>query len=221
MLGNLGSLNIEQGRLELGREQSEAALAIHRDTGERIEEGQTLANIALLDQAAGRVEAARSTFFAALAIARDASNRRQEGVVLGHLGALESENGQLDAGAPALRPGARHPSRRRQSSLRAGMVLAQLGRPARRSRDGLDEARALLAEGEAQLRAVDEKLELMSLLCLRGRLELAAGESTRAQATLAEADSGARALDLDADSKLWKEIAALREAIGAGRSTAR
>jgi hypothetical protein len=94
-----------------------------------------------------------------------------------------------------------------------GALLTQQGR--------LDEARALLAEGEAQLRAVDEKLELASLLCLRGRLELAAGDLARAQASLAEADSDARALDLGADSKLWKEIGALREAIGAGRSTAR
>ena len=158
MLGNLGSLNIEQGRLGIGREQSEAALAIHRDTGERVEEGQALTNIAMLDQAAGRVEAARSNFAAALAIARDASNRRQEGVVLGCWRALESEKGQLERGAPALRPGARHPSRRRQSSLREGVVLAQLADLlTQQGRD--EEARVLLAQGEAHLRAVDETLE--------------------------------------------------------------
>lgn len=219
VLGNLGSLNMEQGRLEMGREQSEAALAIHRDTGERIEEGQTLANIALLDQAEGRVEAARRNFSAALAIARDASNRRQEGVVLGCLGALESENGQPDAArlhfeqALAIH---RAVGNRRSE----GVVLTQLADLlARQGRD--EEARALLAQGEAHLRAVGEMLDLVGLLCLRGRLELAAGEAARAQATLAEADSVARELDLHADSTLWKEIAALRESIGAGRSTAR
>ena len=219
VLGNLGSLNTEQGRLGMGREQSEAALAIHRDTGERIEEGQTLANIGLLDQAEGRVEAARSNFFAALAIARDASNRRQEGVVLGLLGALESENGQLDEArlhydqALAIH---RAVGNRRSE----GGVLAQLADLlARQGRD--EEARALLAQAEAHLRAVGETLELAWLLCLRGRLELAAGEPERARRSLEEADSGARALDLDADSNVWKEIAALREAIGAGRSTAR
>lgn len=219
VLGNLGSLNMEQGRLEMGREQSEAALAIHRDTGERIEEGQTLANIALLDQAEGRVEAARRNFLAALAIARDASNRRQEGVVLGCLGALESENGQPDAArlhceqALAIH---RAVGNRRSE----GVVLTQLADLlARQGRH--EEARALLAQGEAHLRAVGETLDLVGLLCLRGRLELAAGEAARAQATLAETDSVARELDFDADSQLWKEIAALREAIGAGRSTAR
>ena len=218
VLGNLGSLYMEQGRLEMGREQSEAALAIHRDTGERIEEGQMLANIALLDQAVGRVEAARRNFFAALAIARDASNRRQEGVVLGCLGALESENGQLDEArlhfeqALAIH---RAVGNRRSE----GVVLTQLADLLARQGRG-EEARALLAQGEAHLRAVGETLDLTGLLCLRGRLELAAGEAARAQATLAEAESDARALGLDADSKLWKEIAALRAAIGAGRSTA-
>jgi hypothetical protein len=72
-----------------------------------------------------------------------------------------------------------------------------------------------------ELRAVDERLELVSLLCRRGRLELAAGEAAGAQASLAEADSGARTLNLDADSKMWKEIAALREATSAGRAKAR
>jgi predicted ATPase/class 3 adenylate cyclase/Tfp pilus assembly protein PilF len=218
VLGNLGSMNSGQGHLELAREQSEAALAIHRDTGERIEEGQALTNIAMLDQESGHVEAARSNYFAALAIARDASNRRQEGVVLGQLGALEIENGQPDAARVHFDQAlAIHRAVGNRRS--AGMVLRQLGdlltRQAR-----LDEARALLAESEAQLRAVDEKLELMSLLCLRGRLELAAGETTRARATLAEAESGTRALDIDADSKVCREIAALRETIGAGRSAA-
>lgn len=100
------------------------------------------------------------------------------------------------------------------------MVLAHLG-DLLTEQGRLDEARTLLAEGEAQLRAVDEKLELVSLLCVRGRLALAMGDAWRAQATLTEAEGGARALDLDTDSKLWNEIAALREAIGAGGATAR
>ena len=35
----------------------------------------------------------------------------------------------------------------------------------------------------------------------------------RGRLTACEADSGARALGLDADSKLWKDLAALREAL--------
>ncbi len=218
VLGNLGSLNTEQGRLELGREQTEAALAIHRDTGERIEEGQALGNIAMLDQAAGHVEAARSNFLAALAIARDASNRRQEGVVLGCLGGLESENGQLDEArlhydqALAIH---RAVGNRRSE----GVVLAQLADLlARQGRN--EEAHVLLAQGEGHLRAVGEPLDLAELLCLRGRLELAAGEPERARQSLEEANIGAEALDLDPGAKLCQGIAALRRAIDAARPTA-
>ena len=219
VLGNLGSLNFEQGRLGPGREQSEAALAIHRDTGERVEESQTLTNIALLDQSEGRVGDARSNFLAALAIAQDAGNRRHEGVILGHLGALESEHGRLDAArvhydqALAIH---RAVGNRRSE----GEVLAQLADLLARQGRG-EEARALVAQGETHLRAVDQKLALVSLLCLRGRLELGAGEPERAQRSLDEANTVAEDLGIDPDSRLWKELAALREAIGADRPTAR
>ena len=219
VLGNLGTLNIEQGRLAAGREQCEAALAIHRDTGERIEEGNVLANVALLDQDQGRIEEARSSFCLALTIARETGNRRQEGVVLGHLGALERELGELDA-ARSHYDQALAIHRAVGNRRYEGVVLAQLGDLlARQGRRG--EARALLAEGEAHLRTVDEKLELVALLCLRGRLELADDEPERARSSLVEANDSAEALDLDPDSKLWKEIAALREAIDAAPPTAR
>jgi len=219
VLGNLGSLNTEQGRLAIGREQCEAALAIHRDTGERVEEGNALTNLAMLDQTEGRVEDARGKFAAALAITREAGNRRSEGVVLGMLGALEREQGRLEQ-ARTHYDQALQIHRAVGNRRYAGSVLGQLGN-LRTQQGHLEEARALLSEGEAQLRAVDEKLELLGLLCLRGRLELAAGELARAQALLAEADRGARALALDADSKLWKEIAALRQAIETARPAAR
>ena len=99
-------------------------------------------------------------------------------------------------------------------------MLAQLGDLlARQGRD--KEACALLEQAEVRLRAVGEKLELTGLLCLRGRLELAAGEPERARAMLEEANSGAEALDLDPGTKVWKEIAALRQAIHAARPAAR
>jgi predicted ATPase/class 3 adenylate cyclase/Tfp pilus assembly protein PilF len=219
VLGNLGSLNMEQGRIAIGREQCEAALAVHRDTGERVEEGNALINLGTIDQSQGLVDEARRKFLAALAIARESGNRRGEGVVLGMLGALEVEQGRIEH-AQAHYDQALSIHHAVGNRRYAGMVLARLG-DLLTQQGRLEEARALLAQGEAQLRAVDEKLELASLLCLRGRLELAAGDATRAQASLAEADSDARALGLEEDSKLWNEIAALREAISTGRSTAR
>ncbi|HEY2558895.1 MAG TPA: tetratricopeptide repeat protein [Caldimonas sp.] len=219
VLGNLGTLNIEQGRHTLGREQCEAALAIHRDAGDRTEEGNVLANLATLDLGEGRIDEARARLTAALAIAREAGNRRTQGVVLGMLGALEREQGRSEPARThfeqALILDRAVGNRRYEGMALAGLgdLMTQQGR--------LDEAGALLTQAEAQLRAVDEKLELVALLCGRGRLELAAGERSRAETSLAEADHGARSLQLDPESKLWDEIAALRAAIAAGRPTAR
>jgi predicted ATPase/class 3 adenylate cyclase/Tfp pilus assembly protein PilF len=218
VLGNLGNVNIDQGRLALGREQCEAALAIHRDTGERTEEGNALANLATLDLGEGRVDEARLRLTAALEIAREAGNRRTEGVVLGMLATLEHQQGRIEEAethyAQALVLDREVGNRRYEGTALAGLgdLLTQQGR--------LDEARTTLARAETLLRAVDEKVELVALLCGRGRLELAAGERARAGTSLHEADEVARALQLDPASKLWIEIAALREAIaGAGPTT--
>jgi predicted ATPase len=96
VLGNLGMLNVEQGRLDVGRSQVEAALALHRDTGERAEEGIALVNLAGIEQASGRIDEARAKLGAALAIAREVGNRRTEGAVLEALGAIEHEHGNAE-----------------------------------------------------------------------------------------------------------------------------
>ena len=206
-------LNIEQGRLGPGASNREAALAIHRDTGERIEEGKALTNMpsSIRPKAVSRPRA--SNFFAALAIARDAGNRRHEGIVLGSWARSKaSRAGSTQARLHYDQALAIHRAvgNRRYEGAVLGSSADLLARQGR-----VEEARAF-SGARRSASARRPKLELAGLLCLRGRLELAAGEPARAQASLAEADSGARALDLDADSKLWKEIAALRDAIDGG-----
>ena len=100
--------------------------------------------------------------------------------MLGLLGALESENGPIERRSLHFDQALgihRAVGNRRDE----GVVLAQLAdllaRQGRRRRSACP-----TAQGEAHLRALDEKLELAALLCLRGRLELAAGEPTRALA---------------------------------------
>jgi hypothetical protein len=57
-------------------------------------------------------------------------------------------------------------------------------------------------KAKTHLRAIDEKLQLVSLLCLCGRLDLATDEPGRAFSSLDEAVGGAEALRLDPASPL-------------------
>ena len=55
-----------------------------------------------------------------------------------------------------------------ETQANRGDVLAGIGRR--------DEARAALLEGEAVLREIGDALDLAKLLCVRGRVEVAAGD---------------------------------------------
>jgi predicted ATPase len=100
VLGNLGGLDCELGRLEEARVHFEAALAIHREVNDRLYEGVALANLGTLHRIQGRMEEARAHFEAALAIRREIGHRRGEGIVIGNLAALDYEQGRFEeAGA--------------------------------------------------------------------------------------------------------------------------
>jgi len=219
ILGNLGMLNVEQGRVEIGRAQCEAALAIHRDTGERAEEAVTLLNLAAIDQASGRFDDARDKLVAGLAIAREVGNRRTEGGALESLGAVEHRSGHVDL-ALARYEEALALHRAVGNRRSQGTVLGQLGE-LRLQAGRLDEARALFAAGEAELRAIDARLDLVWLLCLRARLELACADRARALALLDEAARAAEELRLEPGSHVLSEIAALRAAVVGDDATGR
>ena len=216
------SLNIEQGRLANGtramRGRARGPSRHRRARSRRARRWPTSPCSTRQPVSRGRTEQFLARRWRSRAMRAIAAS---EGVVLGHARApRDASKGRIER-----RPGCT--TTRHSPSIATSAIVVAKAWCSRSSADLLarqgrdEEARALLAQGEAHLRAVGQTLDLVGLLCLRGRLEFAAGEPARALATLAEADSGARALGLDADSKLWKEIAALREAIGAGRSTAR
>ena len=212
-LGNLGSLALDLGRFEAAREHCLAALAIHRDTGERLEEGNALCNLGSAHRGRGEPDAARRMFEASLAVAREVGNRREEGVVLDLLGMLDHEQG-FDATARTRYDEALTIHRAVGNRHHEGVVLAHLG-DLLSGQGRRDEARVVFGQGEALLRALGEKLELAALLCARGRLELAAGDSARAHAALAAAQDEASLPDLAPDSGLRKDIEELRRAIEA------
>jgi hypothetical protein len=68
-----------------------------------------------------------------------------------------------------------------------------------------------LAQGEALLREVGDKVQLGLLMCTRGHCELLAGDGSAARATLAEAVLLAEAAGVALESGLGRKIARLRE----------
>ena len=90
----------------------DAALAIHREAGNRRAEGSVLGNLGLLHHEQGRIEQARAHYEAALAIHREMGDRRFEGIVLGNLGNLHGDQGQVERGAgDTTRPRSPSPAR--------------------------------------------------------------------------------------------------------------
>ena len=84
------------------REHYEAALAIHREAGNRRVEGIVLGNLGALHQAQGRMEAARRCSHESTTILRDASDGLELGKFLCKRGELEVQQGNIPAARAGL-----------------------------------------------------------------------------------------------------------------------
>ncbi len=84
------------GKMEQARGHFEEALAIHREVGDRRNEGKVLGNLGLLSLDQGRMAEACEHLEAALAIQREVGNRRVEGIVLDSLGTLHRRLGRME-----------------------------------------------------------------------------------------------------------------------------
>ena len=91
-----GGGTLGQGHLEQARAQNGAALAIHREVGNRRSEASALCNLSMMDFEQGRLVEALAHSEDALVIAREAGDRRNESIVLGNLGSLYRELGKGD-----------------------------------------------------------------------------------------------------------------------------
>ena len=96
MLANIGVACRDQGRVDEARAHLEAALAIHREVGNRRDEGFVLGHLGLLHSTQGRWEDARLNLEAALCAHREVGNRRHEAAVIGGLADLQVRQGQID-----------------------------------------------------------------------------------------------------------------------------
>ena len=96
VLSCLGGACRVAGRMEDAREHYEGALAIHREVGDRRNEGIVLQSLGTLYRGQGRMEEACEHYERALAIHREVGNRRDEGIVLGGLGNLHLLQGRME-----------------------------------------------------------------------------------------------------------------------------
>ena len=99
LLGNLGSVHMNQGRLEEAAAHYSQALTIHREVGNRRFEGIVLGYLGILNVQQGRIEEAAIHYTQSLAMAREVGYSRGEGVMLANLGALHKQQGRLEEAA--------------------------------------------------------------------------------------------------------------------------
>jgi serine/threonine protein kinase/tetratricopeptide (TPR) repeat protein len=92
----LGHVEMFSGRMEEARLHFEAALAIHRELGERFQECAVLDNLSATLLTQGQLVEARAHSEAALLISREIGARRAEGGIHGLLGNLCRQEGRME-----------------------------------------------------------------------------------------------------------------------------
>ena len=92
----LGVIYRTLGQTEQAAEHHQQALAIARETGDRVGEGNVLGNLGLIYETLGQTEQAAEHYQQALAIARETGDRGSEGSALANLGGIYWILGQTE-----------------------------------------------------------------------------------------------------------------------------
>jgi len=203
-------LHREQGCIPKALGHYKQSLAIAREVGARRSEASTLGNLAILHQEQSRIPEALDHFHQALVVAREVGNGRSEGAALGNLGDLLLSQGDLLGAESHLQDAIAISDQ--AFLIGAGAFRGSLAL-IRAQQGDFDEARSLLAEGEAQLRNV-HKPELGKLLCKKARVEHLAGDLDAAAAALKVAEALSVELSLSSDSELGQALAEARAEAG-------
>ena len=190
----LGTLRLQQGRLDEAENHLEEALALHRAHGLRALAGGVLGNLGILAQEQGARDLARARYDEALAMLRAVGERLLVAHVLGYRASLAQEAGEPE-GAKQAYDEALSILREIGDPRSRGVFLAGLG-GLEASRGGGDAADAAFAKAEAQLDAVGDPALLATLAVHRAQAEvfrydqaLAAGDAAASQAAFAAAEA--------------------------------
>lgn len=214
VLGSLGNVLADQGRCAEARACFDAALAIHREFGDRRFEGVVHGYLGSVYAQEGQPDVAAMHYEAALEIAREVRSRRFECNVLAELGDLRRAQGRL-AEARAHYESALAIAAEVGNRAAEGVVLGSLGGLLRM--EGRHEAaREVLARGEAVLRGLDARLDLVKLLVARAELEHETGNAAAVRRTLDEAEGLVARSGAGPGSELARLLAAVRLRLTAG-----
>jgi len=132
VLGNLGSLREEQGRLDAAREHYERALHISLDIGNRRLEGMVLGLLGALAAQQAQGPAATTSLERGEALLREVGDRLELGRLICARGHLHLRQGHRSGAVDALTEAAAH-----AQAGRAG-AESELGRAIAALRDALD-----------------------------------------------------------------------------------
>ena len=209
ILGNMGVMHMERGRLEEAKQHYLRAIDIHVETGNRRSEGIVYGNMGELLSIQGELDAAIEYYNRALEIHREVGNPPFEAVVVGSLGESLLMQGNRTAAEEHFRLAislADEVNIYESGAFRGSLALM-------RAQEGaFDEARALLEVGEPRLRDVHAVLHVQ-FLCKRGQVEVLASNYDAATAALQEAEAIAEPLGRNADSTTSRAISELRTAL--------
>jgi tetratricopeptide (TPR) repeat protein len=96
-LGQMASLSLRQGNLDLARQRLLSASQILMQAGDLSGRSSVLFNLASLDLERGELDLARQEFEESLAIKREMGDRKGQAAVLHGLGSLESQAGEKES----------------------------------------------------------------------------------------------------------------------------
>ena len=219
VLGNLGSLNIEQGRLgtDASNPRPRSRSIATPESGSRRARRWPTSPCSTRQPVVSRPrEAISSPRWRSRAMRATAARRVSSSVAW----ALSKAKAGSSTGRACT-------TTRRSPSIAPSAIVAAKAWCSRswptclHGRAGTKKRAPCWRKAEAHLRALGEKLDLAGLLCLRGRLELAAGEPERARRSLDEANTGAEALDLDPDASCGRRSPRCARRSTPARPTAR
>lgn len=220
-LGNRANARKRQARPVEAAEDYAAAIAAHRQAGDRHGEGLVLVNLGNLHVVQGRAAPALECYERAAALLRDAGDRRLEVLVVGNMGHVHSLLGRPDEAVRCLEQatlGHRAVGNGRDEGLvlcELGMVHAQEGRLAA-ARVCLESAHTLLEASADPQRLAHVRLQLGFHAVLEGRI--ADGRRWLADARTASArlhDPRFGALSLVLEAKLDRDRRALATLVDA------
>jgi tetratricopeptide (TPR) repeat protein len=203
----------EQGRFEEARALYEQALALHREIGDRRNEGVALGNLAGILLHQGRLEEAGQCCEQALAVHRAVGNRRSIGNALNNLSGVRQAQGRLAEARRLLDESLEVLGETGDCFYQAHALLA-LAVLERYSGSGPEPPERFLDEAEGRFRQLGNDALVARCLCQRGHIDLAHGRPARQRLEQAEAHA-ARKPQGGADHELRQSLTGLRRAVEA------